>query len=144
MRKGDEIFSKEELAALRMFAKNAVEEDKKLCGISDKNTKKIRKGDEIFSKDELATLKAFAKKAVEKDKKKENNIKKPESIKNIQSQIKTDNKNIPNKMNNIKVNETNNSGNEKPKDSFDKIRDNPFAKLGKNLNEKRGRNIFKR
>ena len=50
MRKGDEIFSKDELAALRMFAKNAVEEDKKLCGISDKNTKKIRKGDEIFSK----------------------------------------------------------------------------------------------
>ena len=43
MRKGDEIFSKDELAALRMFAKNAVEEDKKLHGITEKEMKNPNK-----------------------------------------------------------------------------------------------------
>ena len=35
MRKGDEIFSKDELAMLKDFAKKGVKEDKRLHGITD-------------------------------------------------------------------------------------------------------------
>ena len=35
MRKGDEIFSMDEFAALKNFAKNALKEDKRLHGIQD-------------------------------------------------------------------------------------------------------------
>ena len=39
MRKGFEIFSAEEFAAIKSFANNAVKEDRKIHGVSDKDAK---------------------------------------------------------------------------------------------------------
>jgi hypothetical protein len=123
-RKDFEIFSAEELASLQLFAKNAVKEDKKLHGITDKDKKENKTktlSSNFYNQEKSKTVSMvntnkpgqFPKKEEKKPQPKPNitkpvekkppPVKKEEPVKNTQNIIKKEEKKVESNKKEIKT-----------------------------------------
>ena len=123
-RKDFEIFSAEELASLKLFAKNAVKEDKKLHGITDKDKKENKTktlSSNFYNQEKSKTVSMvntnkpgqFPKKEEKKPQPKPNitkpvekkppPVKKEEPVKNTQNIIKKEEKKVESNKKEIKT-----------------------------------------